>query len=80
MNYNACDLLLSLEGASLEVTTGLGNDLMVCYAGAKVKVADVYLPLRGEGRDFGDACADYLDRIRGKLVKFADGKEMHVLG
>lgn len=80
MNNNACDLLLSLEGASLEVTTGLGHDLMVCYAGAKVKVGDVYLPLRGEGRDFPDACAEYLQRIRGKLVKFADGSEVRVLG
>lgn len=80
MNNNACDLLLTLEGASLEVTAGLGHDLIVFYAGVKVKVGDAYLPLRGEGRSFDEACTDYLSKIRGKALAFEDGTEVRVLG
>lgn len=80
MNNNACDILLTLEGRPLEVSRGLGHDLMVRYAGAEVMMGGTLIRVHGEGRVFEDACADYLDRIRGKLVKFADGKELHVLG
>lgn len=80
MNYNACDLLLTLEGRPLEVSTGVGRVLMVRYAGAEVMIAGTLCPMHGEGRSFDEACTDYLGKVRGKVLVFEDETEVRVLG
>lgn len=80
MNCNACDILLTLPGRSLEVWQGLGHDLAVKYAGSLVRIADTQITVHGEGRSFDEACTDYLGKIRGKVLAFEDGTEVRVLG
>ena len=80
MTNNACDLLLTLEGRPLEVSTGLGHDLLVRYAGAEVVTGGTQYITYGEGRSFDEACTDYLGKIRGKVLVFEDETEVRVLG
>lgn len=78
------DILLSLDGECLEVSKNNGGGINVCYQGAKIKDGTFLIYDLGRGRDFEEACDNYLSKIRGKKIVFDadinDRREIIVLG
>ena len=77
------NILLSLNGERLEVFKNrLG--INVCYPNAEVKDGMFLIAYYGSGRDFEEACDDYLSKIRGKTLVFDActdrRKEVRILG
>lgn len=79
----ASKLLLSMENEHLEVWN-VGADVCVCYAHCEVKNGAFLIGEFGIGRDFEEACEDYLAKICGKTLVFhacsSQRKEVTVLG
>ena len=78
------DILLSLDGEHLEVSKNSSGGINVCYQGAEIKDGMFLIYDLGRGRDFEEACDDYLSKIRGKKLVFdahtEDRREILVLG
>lgn len=64
------DILLALELAELNVSAIRTGEIHVCYRGADVKDGMFLVSAYGRGKDFEEACADYLSQIRGKTLVF----------
>lgn len=79
----ASKLLLSIENEHLEVRSA-GADVRVRYADCQVEDGGYWNAKSGRGRNFEEACEDYLAKIRGKTLVFRNGtsrrKEAAVLG
>lgn len=87
----ASDILLTLENRPLEVWCREGSiienrpySVCVRYAKAKLKDKEGINECFGAGKNFEDACDEYLSWIRGKTLVFVadDGidEEVRVLG
>ena len=78
------DILLSLDMADLEVSKNSSGGINVRYAGAEIKDGIFLVSSYGRGKDFEEACDDYLSQIRGKTLVFdahsEDRREVTVLG
>ena len=78
------DILLSLDMENLEVSMNSSKGINVCYKGADVKDGMFLVSCLGRGKDFEEACDDYLSKIRGKTLVFdagtEDRREVKVLG
>lgn len=64
------DFLLSLDGEYLEVSKNGNNGVSVCYRGAEIKDGMFLTSDSCVGKDFEEACDDYLNKIRGKRLVF----------
>ena len=64
------DFLLSLDGEYLEVSKSKNNGVSVCYRGAKIKDGMFLILDSGVGKNFEEACDDYLNKIKGKRLVF----------
>lgn len=84
MKTKSSDILLSLDMEDLEVSSNISGGINVCYKGAEVKDGIFLTSAYGRGKDFEEACDDYLSQIRGKTLVFnagtKDRKEVRVLG
>lgn len=82
----ASDILLSLEGANLEVWRYATKDggIGVCYQHCEVKDGPFLIGVHGGGSTFEEACEAYLEKIRGKTLLFnacsSSRHEVKVLG
>lgn len=65
----ASKLLLTMESEHLEVWN-VGADVCVCYANCEVKDGAFLIGEFGIGKNFEEACEDYLAKIRGKTLVF----------
>jgi hypothetical protein len=78
------DILLSLDMADLEVYKNNIGCFTVRYKGAEVKDGPFLVSSYGCGKDFEEACDDYLSQIRGKKLVFGaftdNRREVFVLG
>lgn len=78
------DILLSLDYEHLEVSKNSSGGINVRYRGAEVKDGMFLITDLGRGKDFEEACDDYLNKIRGKKLVFdahnEDRREVMVLG
>lgn len=78
------DILLSLEMDDLEVSVNSSRGINVRYKGAEIKDGIFLVSCYGRGKDFEEACDDYLSQIRGKTLVFDahgdDRREVKVLG
>ena len=78
------DVLLSLENECLEVSKNNSDGINVCYKDARIRDGVFVIFDLGRGRDFEEACDDYLSKIRGKKLVFdiytEDEREVTVLG
>lgn len=64
------DFLLSLDDEYLEVSKTKDGDVAVCYRGAEIKDGMFLISDKGKGKDFEEACDDYLSKIKGKRLVF----------
>ena len=62
------DILLSLEAECLMVSKFHDGEIQVYYPHAEVKDGMFLISEWGSGRDFEEACDDYLSKIRGKTL------------
>ena len=69
-DMKSSDILLSLDMEDLEVSSNNSGGVNVCYKGAKVKDGIFLTSAYGRGKDFEEACDDYLSQIRGKTLVF----------
>lgn len=80
----ASDILLSLEGAHLEVWKLSDGTICVLYDRCDVKDGPLLKGVFGRGGTFEGACYDYLEQIRGKTLVFNacsnSRREVTVLG
>lgn len=78
------DILLLLDGEHLEVSKNSSGGINVRYQGAEIKDGMFLICDLGCGRDFEEACDNYLSKIRGKKLVFdaytEDRREIIVLG
>lgn len=78
------NILLSLEGEELEVSINKHGVVCVSYKDASIKDGMFLNYTHGRGKDFEEACDNYLSQIRGKTLVFdADTnhrREVTVLG
>lgn len=78
------DILLSLDMEDLAVSKNNSGEINVYYKGAEIKDGMFLVSARGRGKDFEEACDDYLSQIRGKTLVFdactKDRREITVLG
>ena len=78
------DILLALDGERLEVSKNSSGGINVRYQNAEVKDGMFLILDLGRGRNFEEACDDYLSKIRGKKLVFnartEDRREIMVLG
>ena len=78
------DILLSLEMEDLEVSKNSSGGINVCYKDADIKDGIFLVSCLGRGKDFEEACDDYLTQIRGKTLVFnahdENRREVTVLG
>ena len=84
MKTLSSEILMSLEGESLESSVNVYGDIIVSYRGAEVKDGIFLVGIHGRGKTFEEACDDYLYQIRGKTLVFNAGtknrEEIRVLG
>lgn len=84
MKTKSSDILMSLGNRSLDVSVDIYGRIIVHYRGAEVQDGIFLVSVYGRGRDFEEACDDYLSQIRGKTLVFnagtKDRKEVRVLG
>lgn len=64
------NILRSLEGEELEVSMNNSGEINVCYKGAEIKDGIFLIASYGRGKDYEEACDDYLSQIRGKTLVF----------
>lgn len=64
------DILRSLKGEKLEVRGDDNGNFYVCYEGAEIKEGMFLVSAYGCGKDFEEACDNYLSRIRGETLVF----------
>lgn len=78
------DILLSLDGESLEVSKNSSGGINVCYKDAEIKDGMFLIYDLGRGSNFEEACDNYLSKIRGKKLVFDahtnNRREIMVLG
>lgn len=78
------DILLSLDGEHLEVFKNSSDEINVRYQNAEIKDGMFLIYDLGRGRNFEEACDDYLSKIRGKKLVFdartEKRREIMVLG
>lgn len=84
MKTKSSEILMSLEGESIESSVSVYGDVIVRYRGAEVQDGIFLVSVHGRGQTFEEACDDYLSQIRGKTLVFNAGtknrKEVKVLG
>lgn len=80
----ACDILLSLDGETLEVQKTSPASVSVCYRNCEIKDGIFLKAVCGRGTSFEAACESYLHEIRGKTLVFDacsnSRREVKVLG
>lgn len=84
VKMKSSDILMSLDMATLEVSKNNSGNVKVQYKGAEIKDGMFLVSAYGCGKDFEEACDNYLSRIRGETLVFdactKHRREVTVLG